>query len=50
MPSIKPVGNEDETTRAYLDEIGKIPRIDHRKEQEHGLIIAGSPAASCAPS
>lgn len=39
MPSIKPVGNEDETTRAYLDEIGKIPRIDHRKEQEHGLAI-----------
>lgn len=40
MPSIKTIGNVDETTRAYLDEIGKIPRIDHRKEPEHGPAIA----------
>ena len=39
MPSIKPIGNKDKTTRAYLDEIGKIPRIDHRKEPEHGPAI-----------
>ena len=33
---------EDDTTRNYLDEIGRVPLIDHRKELEHGLAIERS--------
>ena len=35
----RPIMPSDQTTRAYLDEIGAIPLIDHRTEQEHGLAI-----------
>ena len=38
MPG-RPIMTSDQTTRTYLDEIGAIPLIDHRTEQQHGLAI-----------